>query len=158
MSGWNNAARQREWSRRGAGRTGSNGGGRWTVLDGVVLGLAFLIQWELGLVFLGLKLWHQASGSPGNVFTFARVKWDGLVRLAQGFLEGRPMPFSVHFGQASSGNHAFDTWRSAELARIEAERAKLRIAERDFASYHEELVQAKDREAFERFMRARSVT
>ena len=67
------------------------------------------------------------------------------------------MPFSVHFGQTSSGNHAFDAWRRTELARIDAERAKLRTAELDFASYHDELLQAKDRDDFERFMRARSV-
>ena len=157
MSGWNDAARQREWSRQGAGRVRGASVGRWSPLEILFLVLAFLLRWEIGLAFLGLKLWHQASGAGGSVFAFARVKWEGLVSLVQGAVGGRPLPFSVHFGQGSSGNHAFDAWRRAELARIEAERAKLRTAERDFAGYHDELLQAKDREDFERFMRARQV-
>ena len=59
-------------------------------------------------------------------------------------------------GPRSSGNHAFDRWRHAELARIEAERDRLRGAERDFAAYRDELLHAKDRDDFERFMQARA--
>lgn len=56
----------------------------------------------------------------------------------------------------SSGNRAFDEWRSAELARLEEERRKLAAAERDFAAFLEQLRHAKDREEFERFMRERN--
>ena len=158
MSGWYGATRQREWG--GRGRGGSVAHGRWTGVDVLAMLVCFWAQWELGVAFLGLKLWHQASGFEGSVFSFARLKWDALVRIAQGLLAGRAMPsFSigpVHVGQTSSGNRAFDTWRDGELARIEAERGKLRAAERAFVSYHDELMQAKDREDFDRFMRART--
>ncbi len=161
MAGWNDATRQREWSGRARVKSAPHVN-RWTGLDIFALVVCFWARWELGLAFLGLKLWHQASGFDGSLFAFARLKWDAAVRLTQGVLVGRAMPFSlhvgrVHVGRASSGNRAFDTWRDTELARIEAERAKLRTAEREFVSYHDELLQAKDREDFERFMHARTV-
>ena len=157
MGGWSNAARQDGWARQGG--TGRHASGRrgWTPPDIAVLVGAFVIRWELGLAFLALKLWHQASGFDGSVFSFARLKWEGLVRLASGLLAHGSMP-SLHFGATSSGNLAFDAWRRGELERIEAERRKLQVAERDFMSYRDELLQARDREAFERFMQHRSNT
>ena len=160
MGGWNHATRQREWGWRARAQPAASID-RWTALDLVALAVCFWVQWELGVAFLALKLWHQASGFDGSVFAFARVKWDALVRLAQGLLVGRAAPFSlhvgpIHVGRASSGNRAFDAWRDTELARIEAERGKLRAAERAFVSYHDELLRAKDRDDFERFMQART--
>ena len=159
MAGWYGATRQREWGGRTRAKPAPHGN-RWTGLDVFALVVCFWARWELGVAFLGLKLWHQASGFEGSVFAFARLKWDALVRLTQGVLAGRAMPFSLHVGplhvgRASSGNRAFDTWRDGELWRIETERAKLRAAERAFVSYHDELLQAKDREDFDRFMQAR---
>ena len=159
MGGWYSTTRQREWG--GRARAGSASHGRWTGLDFFAMVVCFWAQWELGVAFLGLKLWHQASGFEGSVFAFARLKWDALVRTTQGLVAGRAMPSfhlgPIHVGQPSSGNRAFDAWRDGELARIEAERAKLRAAENAFVSYHDELLQAKDREDFDRFMRARTV-
>ena len=159
MGGWYGTTRQREWT--GRARTGATSHGRWTGLDVFAMVVCFWAHWEVGVAFLGLKLWHQASGFEGSVFSFARLKWDALVRTTQAVFAGRAMPSfhigPIHVGQASSGNRAFDTWRDGELARIEAERAKLRAAERAFVSYHDELMQAKDREDFDRFMRARTV-
>ena len=57
---------------------------------------------------------------------------------------------------ATTGNLAFDEWREAELARIEAEREKLRAAEQEFSSFVENLRRAKDREEFERFLAQRN--
>ena len=161
MDGWHSATRQRGWNGRTRGKATAHVN-RWTGLDIFALIVCFWARWELGVAFLGLKLWHQASGFEGSVFAFTRLKWDALVRVMQGLLAGHAMPFSlhvgrVHIGRASSGNRAFDAWRDTELARIEAERGKLRAAEREFVSYHDELLQAKDREDFERFMRARTV-
>ena len=159
MAGWYGATRQREWGGRARAKPIPHNN-RWTGLDVFALVVCFWARWELGVAFLGLKLWHQASGFEGSVFAFARLKWDALVSLTRAVLAGRAMPFSLHVGRlhvgrASSGNRAFDTWRDSELSRIEAERAKLRTAERAFVSYHDELLQAKDREDFDRFMRAR---
>lgn len=130
-------------------------GGRWTKLDVVALLAAFALRWELGLAFLALKLWHQASGSPTSTLAFAREKWDQLATLARDLVQGARLPMTLHVGPRPSGSPAFDRWRRDELARIDAERAKLSAAENDFARYRDELVRVKDREEFERFMRSR---
>lgn len=153
MSGWNAASQNWQRVRRDR-RAESTEGGRWTPSDFVALGVAFLIRWELGLAFLALKLWHQASGSRTSTFAFARGKWEALIGLVRGVTGGNSLPFSLHVGPRSSGNAAFDRWRREELVRLDAERGKLASAEREFARYRDELLHAKDREDFERFMRA----
>lgn len=156
MGGWNAASQG--WHRARRDRRGEmSEGGRWTVPDVAALLLAFAARWELGLAFLGLKLWHQVSGSRLSTLGFARAKWDGLVALTRGFATGGSAPFSLHVGPRSSGNAAFDRWRATELARLDAERGKLASAEREFTRYRDELLHAKDREDFDRFMRARDV-
>lgn len=160
MSGWSSASCQNGWQRvrrnEEAGLPRVNG--RWTVPDIAVTVFAFFVHWEVGLAFLALKLWHQASGHPGSVFTFAREKWERLVEMTRTLVSGTSMPFSVRFGPQSSGNHAFDTWRQDELKRIDEERHKLRTAEREFTAYRDELLHARDREEFERFMQSRGST
>jgi hypothetical protein len=54
-------------------------------------------------------------------------------------------------GSATSGNEAFDEWRSAELERLEEERRKLDDARREFEEYVRELRRARDREEFDQF-------
>ena len=151
---WSNAARQSGWARAEDLRPRSRQG--WTPTDIAVLVLAFYLRWEIGLAFLALKLWHQASGFEGGVFSFAKVKWEALVAYASGLSGAQSLPFSVRFAPKSSGNVAFDAWRRAELERIETERRKLQAAERDFMVYREELMHPRDQEAFERFMRGRA--
>jgi hypothetical protein len=155
MGGWSDAARYGNWAqpsgedRRMRRRRG------WTGPEIAVLVIAFVIRWELGVAFLALKLWHQASGEEGGVFTFARRKWDSLVAATSTLFANGNTPFGMSFGARSSGNLLFDEWRRGELARIEAERQKLQAAERDFAAYRNELLRARDREAFDRFMQGR---
>lgn len=155
MGGW--SAASHAWDRKRRDRHDPSYSGRWTVPDVAVLLIAFALRWELGLAFLALKLWHQTSGSPLSTLGFAREKWDGLVVATRGFASGGMLPFSLHVGPRSSGNAAFDRWRHEELARLDAERAKLASAEREFARYRDELLHAKDREDFDRFMNARGV-
>ena len=156
MGGWNAASQG--WHRARRDRRGEmTEGGRWTVPDVAALLVAFAVRWELGVAFLALKLWHQASGSRLTTLAFAREKWDGLVGLARGFSSGASVPFSLNVGPRSSGNAAFDRWRTTELARLDAERGKLATAEREFTRYRDELLHAKDHDDFERFMKAREV-
>ena len=58
-------------------------------------------------------------------------------------------------GAGGTGNAAFDEWKAAELARLEAERRKLEEAAREFAEFLDNVRHAKDREEFERFMNER---
>ena len=62
------------------------------------------------------------------------------------------MKSAGRFYAASTGNAAFDEWRTAELARLDEERRKLDEAQREFAEYVDAIRRAKDREEFERFM------
>ncbi len=171
MGGWSGAARAGQWAARdgieqdgaGQGRPERGREGRrrrdksrgWTTADVVMLAVAFVARWELGLAFLALKFWHQASGYEGSTLSFARLKWNGLVMLARAAFEGRALPISLSFGTKSSGNLAFDAWRRGELERIAVERQKLQAAEGEFTRYRDDLLQARDREAFERFMQTR---
>ena len=175
MGGWGSATRQRGWNQGGWSQGGwtqvrrddvrrddvgrdtasrPSKAGRWTALDiGLTVG-AFLLSHELALAFVALKLWHQASGYDGSVLAFAGDRWEALVRATRRITSGSGV--SMPFASRSSGNHAFDAWRQTELARIEAERNKLRASEREFAAYRDELLHAKDREDFDRFMQARA--
>ena len=155
MGGWGNDARGWQRMRRAEMSGLPSAGGRWTMPEIAATVIAFAVHWELGLAFLALKLWHQASAHGGSVFTFAREKWESLVNLTRGVLSSGASWSSLHAGPRSSGNQAFDTWRRGELTRIEAERDRLRAAEREFTSYRDELLHAKDREDFDRFMQAR---
>lgn len=154
--GWNSATgsgwRVRRDAPAGVPRTARG----WTAPDIIAMVVAFLVHWEFGVAFLALKLWQQASGYPGSAFAFGIEKWEALVAATRSLLGGTHLPFSLNVGPRSSGNQAFDAWRETELARIEAERTKLRAAERDFAGYRDELLQVTDREDFERFMQARN--
>jgi hypothetical protein len=154
MGGWYTAGNP-AWQARQQGDVAARSCGRWTAPDVALTVVAFVIHWELGLAFLALKLWQQASGYKGSVFSFAREKWEGLVATTRNLMAGAP---SFTVGPRTSGNHAFDAWRRSELERIEAERAKLRTAEREFAAYRDQLLHAKDSEVFARFMQSRSAS
>lgn len=170
MGGWGNATRQAGWNQGGWYRGGwtqvrrdeqvtpkATAAGRWSMLDvALTVGTFVLGGWQLCVAFVALKLWHQASGFEGSVLAFANDRWDVLVRAARRVLSGSSL--SMSFGSRTSGNHAFDAWRQAELQRIEAERNKLRASEREFAAYRDELLHAKDREDFDRFMRTRGTS
>ena len=157
MSGWDAASqrwpRARQTSEYGASRAN---GGRWTMSDVVALVVAFAVRWEVGLAFLALKLWHQASGRRVSTLAFAREKWNDAVEVARSLAGSARLPMSLHVGPRSSGSPAFDRWRQDELARIAAERAKLAEAEEEFARYRDELLGARDREHFDRFMNRRN--
>ena len=153
MGGWSNAARGGQWTE--LGRNGRKRDKGWTPADVATFVVAFVARWELGVAFLALKLWHQASGYDGSTLSFARMKWNGLVALTRAMLDGGKLPVSFSFGPKSSGNLAFDAWRQSELERIAFERSKLQAAEVEFTRYRDDLLQARDREAFDRFMQTR---
>ena len=68
---------------------------------------------------------------------------------------GGAMRRASRYYAPTTGNAAFDEWRTAELARLDEERRKLDEAQREFAEYVDAIRRAKDREEFERFMAER---
>jgi hypothetical protein len=140
----------------------SHGGGYWQgkpwkPVEILAMVLGFIVYWPIGLAVLGWKFWQKKSGYPGDIISFGRGKWEKWANWAQG---SDRWDFAVNkwagssFGMGSTGNRAFDEWRTTELARLEEERQKLVAAEREFAEFMENLRHARDREEFERFMDA----
>ena len=114
----------------------------------------FALYWPIGLAILGWKFWQKKSGYQGDLFSFAREKWEGAANWS---FAGPGGGFAARSWRSfgSSGNRAFDEWRAGELARLEEERRKLVAAEREFAEFLEQLRRARDREEFDRFMQER---
>jgi len=138
----------------------------WKPIEIVAMVLGFVVFWPIGLAILFAKMWQRKSAYSGDIPSFLeaklrekwgeswRQKWEAKMGRHWG-CGGRADFGTRSWGARSSGNLAFDEWREAELARLEEEHQKLVAAEREFASYMENLRRAKDREEFDRFMSAR---
>ena len=99
----------------------------------VAMILGFIVFWPIGIAVLFYNMFARKGGELP--FT---------------------MPPGSHFwSRPTTGNSAFEEWRKAEIERIEQERKKLHEAEREFSVFLDELKRVKDREEFERFMKAR---
>ncbi|MDE3175506.1 MAG: DUF2852 domain-containing protein [Pseudomonadota bacterium] len=133
-------------------------GSRWTPVELIAMVLGFMVFWPIGLAILGFKYWQRKTGGA-DLQTVA----TGAFRNARSAMGGFQTAAPRNWGQqnwargftASTGNAAFDEWKSAELARLEAERRRLEDAHREFADWLDNVRKAKDREEFERFMSER---
>jgi hypothetical protein len=108
----------------------------WEIAAMVV---GFVLFFPVGLAILGYFLWRMKSGQDYR---------DLAAAMPAGFGGFSRQP-------ATSGNAAFDDWRSAELARLDEERRKLHDAQVEFEHYVDDLKRAKDRAEFEQFMASR---
>ncbi len=148
---WQTCSARHEQEGRGRGCAP---GEPWKAIEVLAMVLGFIVFWPIGLAVLGWKIWQKKSGYPGDIVSFGRemrARWAG----------GRRGFFAPNYAtgasgwRGSSGNAAFDEWRAAELARLEAEYQRIAAAEREFAQYLDTLRRARDREEFERFMNER---
>ena len=132
----------------------------WKPVEILAMVLGFIVFWPIGLAVLGWKFWQKKSGYSGDIVSFGREKWEKSANWANWARGSDGWGFAVNnwaasgSGMGSTGNRAFDEWRTAELARLEEERQRLVAAEREFAEFMENLRHARDREEFERFMDA----
>jgi len=134
-----------------------HGGSRWTAFEIIAMILGFIVFWPIGLAILGYKIWQRRYGGP-DLQTLANNKWQDartMMNSSSSWGCGGAMRRANRFYAASTGNAAFDEWRTAELARLDEERRKLDDAQREFAEYVDAIRRAKDREEFERFMAER---
>ncbi|WP_158815474.1 DUF2852 domain-containing protein [Methylocapsa sp. S129] len=137
------------WRGRGCGAS------RWSLFEIVAMVLGFIVFWPIGLAILGFKLWQRKAGYSGDLQTVAQEKWrEARSAMSSGPWQGRRGGFQG-FHSSSTGNSAFDDWKSAEIARLEEERRKLQEAHREFAAFVDNIRRSKDREEFERFMNER---
>ena len=133
------------------------GSRRWRPLEIAAVVAGFAIYWPIGLAILGYKVWNR-EGRP-DIADNARREWREARQQWKANMRGcgwRNESRGGGWGMRPTGNSAFDDWRTAELARLEEERQKLVMAEREFAEHLDNLRRARDREEFDRFMSARN--
>jgi len=101
--------------------------------------LGFVVFWPVGLAVLSYNLWGTWWSSDGK-------GWSGRGKRKCGSGRGPGKKWGRH---STSGNSAFDAYKTETIKRLEEE-------EKAFRGYIEELRAAKDRDEFDRFMNSRS--
>ena len=138
-------------------------GGRWTPVELIAMVLGFMVFWPIGLAILGFKYWQRKTGGAdlqtvvAGAYENARSAMGGFQWQSQAAQPQRAWsaaPWARGF-TTSTGNAAFDEWKSTEISRLEEERRKLETAHKEFADWLESVRRAKDREEFDRFMNER---
>src|ERR1700761_7127551 len=97
------------------------GGSRWTAFEIIAMVLGFIVFWPIGLAVLGYKLWQSRNGGP-DLQTLAANKWQDARSMMSGSSStwgGGAMTRGSRYYGASTGNAAFNEWRTAELARTD---------------------------------------
>jgi hypothetical protein len=104
--------------------------------------LGFIFWWPIGLAVLAVTLWNRRVGCWGG---HNSVHWQEKMERMRVKMER-----FGHGGWAgpSSGNRAFDEYRSETLQRLEEE-------QREFREFLQRLRMAKDKAEFDEFMAER---
>jgi uncharacterized protein DUF2852 len=105
----------------------------------ILMVLAFIAWWPIGLAVLAFMLWNRSCGRSSERWQekMERVR-DKMEHFGGGGWRGPP----------SSGNHAFDEYRTETLRRLEDE-------QREFREFLHRLRFAKDKAEFDQFMAER---
>jgi hypothetical protein len=124
---------------------------QWGPLTIALMVLGFIIWWPLGLAMLAYIVWGENFGGSAE-------KAQGWVNRQRGWAREHCGPNGRHRHgfRHSSGNAAFDEYRTEQLKRLEEERKRLDEEINAFHEYMRNLRMAKDREEFDRFMRDRN--
>ncbi len=116
----------------------------WSLHPGwiVLTILGFIFWWPVGLAILAFTLWNRKLGFCSRD---SHEHWQDKMEQVRAKFE--------RFGQGewarpSSGNRAFDEYRSETLERLEEE-------QREFREFLRRLRMAKDKEEFDQFMAER---
>ncbi len=126
---------------------------QWGPLTIALMVLGFIVFWPLGLAMLAYVLWGEFFGGSAE----KAGRWVNEGRSWAQNCGSRPSHRSVH-GRHSSGNAAFDEYRTEQLRRLEEERKRLDEEVSAFQEYMRNLHMARDREEFDRFMRDRNTS
>jgi hypothetical protein len=109
-----------------------SGGSHWSAFEIIAMVLGFIVFWPIGLAILGYKFWQRRYGGP-DLQTLATNKWQDARTMMSGNSSswgcGAVNRARGYYG-ASTGNAAFNEWRTAELTRLDEERRKLDEAQR----------------------------
>ncbi len=110
----------------------------------VLMILGFIFWWPVGLALLAFMFWSRGMGCYGG------ERWQRKMERMEekmGRMRDRMERFGG-FGPPSSGNHAFDEYRTETLRRLEEE-------QREFRDFLDRLRFAKDKAEFDQFMAER---
>jgi Protein of unknown function (DUF2852) len=118
----------------------------------VLIVLGFMVWWPLGLAALAFTFW---SGRMGCGYRGGHDRWQHRMERMQSKMDwmrakmsGGPAGGSPWGYAPSSGNRAFDDYRTETLRRLEDE-------QREFKDFLERLRFAKDKTEFDAFMNER---
>ncbi len=119
----------------------------------VLLILGFIVWWPVGLAILAFTFWSRNMGCYGGdrwQRKMARMEEKmGRMRDRMERFGGFGGGFGGGWGAPrSSGNHAFDEYRTETLRRLEEE-------QREFRDFLDRLRFAKDKQEFDQFMNER---
>jgi len=107
----------------------------------ILMILGFVFWWPVGLAILAFIFWSKNMGCHGG------ERWERKMQR----MEDKMSRMRERFGgggwssRPSSGNHAFDEYRSETLRRLEEE-------QREFRDFLDRLRFAKDKSEFDQFM------
>jgi len=110
--------------------------------------LGFWAFWPLGLAILAYTIW---SGRMGCGFHGGQDRWQHKMERMQrkmDWMRSRMSGGGPVWGSPSSGNRAFDDYRTETLRRLEEE-------QREFRDFLDRLRAAKDKAEFDQFMAER---
>lgn len=131
----------------------SPSGWRWKPVDLVVLAIAFMVYWPLGLIVLAWKIWNDRQPVPQDL---GELLQGAATSLQRGF-EGVVGSFSsgpAARAPAATGNAAFDAHVREEWARIETDRRRLSDEVDAFRAFMAS-ERSGDRDLYERFRQGR---
>ena len=130
----------------------------------ILMILGFIWWWPVGLIILAVLIakgrfgfWHRpafAGSGPMGCWNHGIDRWEGKMdRMQEKMDRVRTKMDGMRkrgdwWGPTSSGNKAFDDYRSETLRRLEDE-------QREFKEFLERLRFAKDRDEFDQFMNER---
>ena len=140
------AARNEEWGHRHDGPGWCAPPFFWHPAWIVLMILGFIFWWPLGLIVLGVTIWSRKMGCwGGRGHDRWQDKMDRVRAKMESFGQG---PWGHASWGPTSGNRAFDDYRTDTLRRLEEE-------QREFREFLQRLRMAKDKSEFDQFMSER---
>jgi hypothetical protein len=117
----------------------------WHPMWIVAMILGFIFWWPLGLIILGITIGSRKMGCwSGRGYD----RWQDRMQDKMDRMRAKMDSFGQGAGFGSSGNRAFDEYRSDTLRRLEEE-------QREFRDFLQRLRAAKDKAEFDQFMAER---
>jgi hypothetical protein len=104
--------------------------------------LGFIVWWPVGLGILAYMLWSK------NMGCYSGARWQHKMQRVEEKMSRMRESFGGGGWRPSSGNHAFDEYRTETLRRLEEE-------QREFRDFLDRLRFAKDKAEFDQFMAER---